>query len=120
MLALITLRKIASISFACAIIRGTAHAAEPTDVTRELAKTVPLADLHMHVYGVKGSTPSNILRFMKENNVQWGGGVGHYQTEMQSELGPRYIAAIGSRAWATMNKEKFRGVIKQACIRKKT
>ncbi|MRD56421.1 amidohydrolase family protein [Betaproteobacteria bacterium LSUCC0115] len=84
----------------CFLLLEVACAAEPTDVTRELARTVPLADFHMHVYGVKGSTPSNILRFMKENNVQWGGGVGHYQAEMQDELGPRYIAAIGSRAWA--------------------
>ena len=84
----------------CFLLLEVAYAAEPTDVTRDLAKTVPLADLHMHVYGVKGSTPSKILRFMKENNVQWGGGVGHYQAEMQDELGPRYIAAIGSRAWA--------------------
>jgi hypothetical protein len=74
--------------------------AGPTEEARELANTIPLADLHMHVYGVKGSTPANILRFMRQNNVQWGGGVGHYQAQMQDELGPRYIAAIGSKAWA--------------------
>ena len=80
--------------------------AQVTDETRELAKTVPLADLHMHVYGVKGSTPTNILRFMQENNVRWGGGVGHYQTEMQESLGPRYIAAIGSQAWARVFRQR--------------
>ena len=89
--------------FIVAILLGfisTQAYAGPTEETRELANTIPLADLHMHVYGVKGSTPANILRFMKENNVQWGGGVGHYQAQMQDELGPRYIAAIGSKAWA--------------------
>ena len=92
--------RLPGILLACFFVSKAAGAAEPTEVTRELANTIPLADLHMHVYGVKGSTPSNILRFMKENNVQWGGGVGHYQTQTQDELGPRYIAAIGSRAWA--------------------
>ena len=84
----------------CPLFCGVVQAATATDETRELAKTIPLADLHMHVYGIKGSTPANILRFMQENNVKWGGGVGHYQSEMQDKLGPRYIAAIGSRAWA--------------------
>ena len=79
---------------------GTAVAAQATQDSREMAAKIPLADLHMHVYGLKGSTPYNLLRLMKENNVQWGGGVGHYQSEMQDKLGPRYIAAIGSRAWA--------------------
>jgi len=52
----------------------------------ELAKKIPLADLHMHVYGERGSTPSNLLRYMRENNIRWGGGVGHYQVEMQRPL----------------------------------
>jgi hypothetical protein len=54
----------------------------------------------MHVYGERGSTPANLLRYMRENNIRWGGGVGHYQVEMQEALGARYIAAIGSKDWA--------------------
>lgn len=87
------------------VLSGSALAAAPSEEARELAKTVPLADLHMHVYGVKGSTPYNILRFMQENNVRWGGGVGHYQNEMQEKLGSRYIAAIGSQAWADVFRQ---------------
>ncbi|MEY3096255.1 MAG: hypothetical protein RIR74_1347 [Pseudomonadota bacterium] len=74
-------------------------AVEPSE-SIELAKKIPLADLHMHVYGERGSTPSNLLRYMRENNIRWGGGVGHYQVEMQKALGARYIAAIGSKDWA--------------------
>jgi len=74
-------------------------AVEPSE-SIELAKKIPLADLHMHVYGERGSTPSNLLRYMRENNIRWGGGVGHYQVEMQEALGARYIAAIGSKDWA--------------------
>lgn len=81
------------------VFTTSAQAAMPTDETRELAKSVPLADLHMHVYGIGGSTPRNILRYMEQHNVRWGGGVGNYQTELQEKLGTRYISAIGNEAW---------------------
>ncbi|MBM3375706.1 MAG: hypothetical protein FJY35_06395 [Betaproteobacteria bacterium] len=77
-------------------------ATSPSDETRELAKSIPLADLHMHVYGIGRSTPRNMLRDMERHNVRWGGGVGNYQTELQEKLGPRYIAAIGNEAWLTV------------------
>ena len=77
-------------------------AISPTDETRELAKSIPLADVHMHVYGFGGSTPPIFLRYMEQHNVRWGGGVGNYQTELQEKLGPRYIAAIGNEAWLTV------------------
>lgn len=101
------MKRIAAVIVSCLGLAffGSSFAATPTDETRELAKTIPLADLHMHVYGVKASTPYNILRFMQENNVQWGGGVGHYQSEMQEKLGSRYIAAIGSQAWANVFRQ---------------
>lgn len=77
-------------------------AISPTDETRELAKSIPLADVHMHVYDFGGSTPPIFLRYMEQHNVRWGGGVGNYQTELQEKLGPRYIAAIGNEAWLTV------------------
>lgn len=79
-------------------------AGEPTDETRELAKSIPLADLHMHVYGRGGSTPLIFLRYMEQQNVRWGGGVGNYQSELQEKLGPRYIPAIGNEAWHAVFK----------------
>ena len=81
-------------------------AISPTDETRELAKSIPLADLHMHVYGYVGSTPPIFLRYMEQQNVRWGGGVGSYQTELQEKLGPRYIAAIGNEAWYDVFKRR--------------
>ena len=81
-------------------------AISPTDETRELAKSIPLADLHMHVYGFSGSTPQIFLRYMEQQNVRWGGGVGNYQTELQEKLGPRYIAAIGNEAWYAVFKSR--------------
>ena len=82
----------------------TTVAKSPTDETRELAKSIPLADLHMHVYGYVGSTPPIFLRYMEQQNVRWGGGVGNYQSELQEKLGPRYIAAIGNEAWHAVFK----------------
>lgn len=88
------------------VFTTSAQAALPTDETRELAKSVPLADLHMHVYGIGGSTPRNILRYMEQHNVRWGGGVGHYQVDMQEKLGAHYIAAIGSEFWHAVFKSR--------------
>jgi len=81
-------------------------AISPTDETRELGRSVPLADLHMHVYGYGGSTPPEFLRYMEQQNVRWGGGVGNYQNELQEKLGSRYIAAIGNEAWYAVFKSR--------------
>jgi hypothetical protein len=78
----------------------------PTDETRELAKSIPLADLHMHVYGIGGSNPTTFLRYMEEQNIRWGGGVGNYQAELQEKLGPRYISAMGNEAWHEVFKSR--------------
>ncbi|MGA0186972.1 MAG: amidohydrolase family protein [Burkholderiaceae bacterium] len=85
---------------------GVAVAGAPTDVTRELARTVPLADLHMHVYGIGGSNPRAFLKHMEEQNIRWGGGVGNYQAELQEKLGPRYISAMGNEAWHEVFKSR--------------
>jgi hypothetical protein len=81
-------------------------AKSPTDETRELAKSIPLADLHMHVYGIGGSNPTTFLRYMEEQNIRWGGGVGNYQAELQEKLGPRYISAMGNEAWHEVFKSR--------------
>ena len=100
-------KKLRNFAFSILLVSTTSvQAAMPTDETRELAKSVPLADLHMHVYGIGGSTPRNILRYMEQHNVRWGGGVGHYQVDMQEKLGARYIAAIGSESWQAVFKSR--------------
>ena len=80
----------------CSPVMATAA---PTEDGLKLAREVPLADMHMHVYGYRDSQPWELLRHMRNNNVRWGGGVGHYQRELQDELGKRYIAAIGMAVW---------------------
>jgi len=74
---------------------ASSRAAEPVSV--ELAKTIQLADVHMHLYGGKDS--DYYLKQMKENNVQWAGGVGGGPKDsplnIKSALGQKYIAALG-------------------------
>ena len=98
----------------------------PTAESVKLAREVPLADLHMHVYGFRTSQPSELLRHMRNNNVRWAGGVGNYQRELQEELGGRYIAAIGSSVWTDVffccgpaalqnpEDERFKDLFRQA------
>ncbi len=82
------------------LMKGGAFAAEPSAQAVEMARALPLADLHLHVYGIRTSTPDRLLEAMQRNNVRWAGGVGHFQAEMQRRLEGRYIAAIGSQPWA--------------------
>lgn len=71
------------------------RAAEPLNV--ELARSIPIADVHMHLYGGKNS--DFYLKRMKENNVQWAGAVGggpkDSPRDIKSALGQKYIAALG-------------------------
>jgi len=63
----------------------------------ELARTTPLADVHMHLNG--GHDANHYRRLMDRANVRWGGAVGGGRDdrplEVKSGLGPRYIAALG-------------------------
>jgi hypothetical protein len=95
-------RLLGSLLLAWGLATGSALAAQPSAEAIELARTLPLADMHLHVYGMRTSTPDNLLDAMQRNNVRWAGGVGHYQEEMQRRLGGRYIAAMGSQAWASV------------------
>jgi predicted TIM-barrel fold metal-dependent hydrolase len=52
----------------------TAHSSEPTAESRQLARSTPIFDMHMHVY--PGLTPAELEARMDRNGVQWGGGVG--------------------------------------------
>ena len=61
----------------------------------ELAKTIPIADAHMHTYSRGGPSSSAFLEQMDKNNVRWGGAVGDYRADVADKLKDRYIPAIG-------------------------
>lgn len=61
-----------------------------------LAASVPIADVHMHLY--RGLTPDELRAAMDRNNVRWGGGVGpvgpgYDPLEFSKTLGSRYFPA---------------------------
>jgi len=61
----------------------------------ELAKTIPIADVHMHTYFKGGPSSAAFLEQMDKNNVRWGGAVGDYRADVADKLKERYIPAIG-------------------------
>jgi predicted TIM-barrel fold metal-dependent hydrolase len=61
----------------------------------QLAKTIPIADIHMHTYSRGGPSSAAILEQMDKNNVRWGGAVGDFRTDVADRLKERYIPAIG-------------------------
>jgi len=67
------------------------HSAESV----ELAKNIPIADVHMHTYSRGGPSSAAILEQMDKNNVRWGGAVGDYRADVADKLKERYIPAIG-------------------------
>ena len=69
--------------------------AQPTPQTIELAKTIPIADVHMHTYSRGGPSSAAFLEQMDKNNVRWGGAVGDYRADVSDKLKERYIPAIG-------------------------
>lgn len=67
---------------------------EAADNSAQLAATVPIADVHMHLF--KGLTPTDLHSAMDRNNVRWGGGVGpvgpgYDPKDFIKELGARYF-----------------------------
>jgi predicted TIM-barrel fold metal-dependent hydrolase len=61
----------------------------------QLAKTIPIADIHMHTYARGGPSSAAILEQMDKNNVRWGGAVGDFRPDVADRLKERYIPAIG-------------------------
>jgi hypothetical protein len=70
----------------------------PRPESQALAKSVPIADVHMHFDGARQPV-AEMLQKMKDNKVFWGGGVGDYSDEMQLALGANYIASLGQAAF---------------------
>lgn len=68
--------------------------AQPLPGSIALAKTVPIADVHLHNYEVSAG---DFKELMDRNNVQWAGAVGYLNDNMRAVLKDRYIPAIGQR-----------------------
>jgi len=89
------MRKLAPLILMFLSMVAPSRAAEPLNV--ELARTIPIVDVHMHLDG--GRDSEFYLKRMKENNVQWAGAVGggpkDNPLKIRSELGQKYIAALG-------------------------
>ncbi len=68
-----------------------------TDVSRaDLAASIPIADVHMHLY--RGLQPTELQTIMDRNRVYWGGGVGpvgpgYDPQDFKQLLGERYFPA---------------------------
>lgn len=76
-----------------------ATAQAQTQESVELAKTVPIADAHMHTYQQNPRSARWWREQMDANNVKWGGAVGDYREDVQAELKERFIPAIGQIAF---------------------
>jgi len=76
--------------FCCALLAQ----AQPLPGSISLAKTVPIADVHLHNYEISAGS---FKELMDRNNVQWAGAVGYLNEDMRAVLKDRYIAAIGQR-----------------------
>jgi predicted TIM-barrel fold metal-dependent hydrolase len=80
--------------------------AQPTAQSIVLAKTIPIADIHMHVHNTSRTlSPNDFKYLMEKNNIQWGGGVGDYQSYLANALGNRYISAIGQEEFISTKRE---------------
>jgi predicted TIM-barrel fold metal-dependent hydrolase len=75
-------------------LSGLAHS-QPTPQSIELAKTVSIADIHMHIYQQNPRSAKWWRDMMDANGIKWGGAVGDYREDVQAELGDRYIPAVG-------------------------
>ena len=76
--------------------------AQPRSESIERAKTVPIADVHLHNYE---TTAGSFKDLMDRNNVQWAGAVGHLNNDMRAKLKDRYIAAIGQKEFDTIQRQ---------------
>lgn len=86
--------------------------AQPTADSVELAKTVPIADVHLHTYLQNPRSATWWREQMDANGVKWGGAVGDYREDVQAELKERFIPAIGQIAFFKVYfKDNMRGLV---------
>ena len=80
--------------------------AQPSAEALEKARTVPIADVHMHTYAFQGPPAQAFLEQMDKNGVAWGGAVGDYRSDVAELLGQRYIAALGQREFTRVYRSQ--------------
>lgn len=81
--------------FLCLLIFSSWGYTQANSQSIELAKAVPIADVHMHTYKQNPRSATWWREMMDANGVKWGGAVGDYREDIQAELGDRYIPAVG-------------------------
>jgi len=73
----------------------------------DLAKTIKIADVHMHLMGGGGK---DLIQKMNQGGVQWGGAVGGLRSDgtirMKSALKNRYIGSLGQAEYQAVLKDK--------------
>jgi Amidohydrolase len=84
-----------------AVFAPSAVQTQPLDPKSvELAKSVPIADVHSHTYIFNGVASADVVKRMSVNNVRWAGGVGDLRGDIADALGGRHIPAAGQREFA--------------------
>ena len=86
---------LSSLFLLCALVFLRVSIAQPTPETIEKARSIQIADVHMHTYRHNGPQAQEFLDQMDKNGVHWGGAVGDFREDVASLLGPRYIPAMG-------------------------
>jgi hypothetical protein len=82
------------------VYASLSFAQAPNPKSVELAKIVPIADLHLHTYSRNGPSSQDVVQRMNANGVRWGGGVGDLRQDIAESLGKRHIPAAGQREFA--------------------
>lgn len=97
-------RAVFLIAFALSAI-ATSHASTQAD--ENFVKTLPLADLHMHLFGKR---PVFYQELMDRNGVKWGGGVGGSVFDddeaVSALLGNRHIRTLGQKEFGKVFFQK--------------
>lgn len=88
------------IYFGFLLFCSQSFAQAPNPQSIALAKTVPIADLHLHTYSRNGPSSQDVVQRMNANGVRWGGGVGDLRQDIAESLGSRHIPAAGQREFA--------------------
>jgi hypothetical protein len=88
--------------FIGALILSCSALAQHSPESYELAKRIPIADVHMHIDFYAGDKPEFYLEQMDRNKVKWAGAVGSYLPNTTLALGDRYIPTIGQGEFFTV------------------
>jgi len=100
--AIVLFKKILSMVFLTPLLQPNLAFPQHSPQSAELAKTILIADVQMHIDYSAGDQPNFYLEQMNRNNVQWAGAVGSYLPNTTLALGNRYIPTIGQGEFFTV------------------